>query len=616
MICLILIYLQVIATCKHFAAYDMEDWHGHSRHAFDAIVSSQNLAEFYLPPFRSCARDAKVESVMCSYNAVNGIPSCADSYLLETILREHWNWQSTPSHWVTSDCGAVGDIYKQSAHHYTQTAAQAAAVALKAGTDLDCGSVYPQHLGQAAAEGLYEKETLDNALTRLYASLVRLGYFDPAADQPWRHIGWSDVATPHAQKLAHRAAVEGIVLLKNDDVLPMPENGQTVALIGPYANATVKMQGNYFGPAKYIRTMIWGAEHHGYQVRYAKGTGINSQSTAGFADAMSAAKDADVVIFAGGIDNSIESEGMDRNAIAWPGNQLDLIHKLSKLDKPMAVVQFGGGQVDDSSLLSDAGVNALLWAGYPSQAGGAAVFDILTGTVAPAGRLPVTQYPADYVHEVPMTDMDLRPSADNPGRTYRWYDNAVIPFGFGRHYTTFDVCWAKHKMRPYNTAALVHFHSHSHPGPPATAPPAPPDMAPPGSPDTARPGPPGTPPPGPPDTAPFDTFTLDVTNTGKVASDYVALVFLKTTDAGPKPYPIKTLVGFTRAAGIHPGETRQVAVDVTLGSLARTDEQGNLVLYPGSYTLEVDVGHQEYPTASFKVHGPQQTLDHFPQRPN
>jgi beta-D-xylosidase 4 len=569
---------KIVATCKHFAAYDMENWHGHVRHAFNAIVSAQDMSEYYMPPFRTCARDAKVDSVMCSYNAVNGVPTCADPYLLETILRDRWEWEA-PGRWVTSDCGAIDDILN--GHHYAETGAQAVAYALNAGTDLDCGTMYPEHLGAAAAQGLYANATLDTALVRLYASLVKLGYFDPAEGQPYRSIGWEAVGTAHAEKLAHQAAVEGVVLLKNDEkqILPMPRSGQSIALVGPYANATTQLQGNYEGPPKYIRTMIWAAQQLGYKVNFVYGTGINSTSTAGFADAVSAAKDADLVIYAGGIDNSIEAETNDRNSITWPGNQLDLMDQLSKVGKPMVVVQFGGGQVDDSSLLTNTGINALLWAGYPSQAGGAAVFDVLTGISAPAGRLATTQYPADYVNEVPMTDMNLRPGDNNPGRTYRWYDKAVLPFGFGLHYTTFDVSFASRKLRPYNTEALVHASHHR----------------------------------GPKDTALFDTFGIQVTNSGKVASDYVALLFLTTTDAGPEPYPIKTLVGYTRAIAIQPGETRTVRIDVTLGSLARTNEQGDLVLYPGSYKLEVDVDKELRPTASFKVHGPEQTLDHFPQ---
>jgi beta-D-xylosidase 4 len=367
------------------------------------------------------------------------------------------------------------------------------------------------------------------------------------------------------------------VLLKNDNTLPLPPN-KTVALIGPYANATTQLQGNYQGTAKYIRTMIWGATNAGYKVNFIPGTEINTTNTAGFDAAVSAAKQADIVIYAGGIDNTIEAEGHDRMTIDWPGNQLDLIQRLAQVGKPLVVVQFGGGQLDGSTLLSNSNIGALLWAGYPGQAGGAAVFDILTGNEAPAGRLPVTQYPAGYVDDVAMTDMSLRPGTDNLGRTYRWYKDAVLPFGYGLHYTTFHVSWKKSNFGLYNTGSLAMHASKIAPA----------------------------------DTALFDTFTLTVTNTGKVMSDYVALVFLTTDNAGPTPYPIRTLVGYQRVKKIKPGETRKVDIDVTLGSVARTADNGDLVLYPGSYVLQVDVGGK-YPTSGFQILGGQKVLDQFPQ---
>jgi beta-D-xylosidase 4 len=581
---------KIVATCKHFAAYDLENWEGNERYGFNAVVTTQDLSEYYLPPFKTCARDAKVNSLMCSYNAVNGIPSCADPFLMETILRDHWQWNET-GHYVTSDCDAIQNIYAN--HHYTSTAPEAAADGLIAGCDLDCGSTYPDYLGPAYTQGLYQISTLNTALIRMYEALVRLGWFDPAGGQPYRSLGWSDVSTPAAEQLALTAAVEGITLLKNDNknVLPLSKKVKTIALIGPWANASTQMQGNYQGAAPYLISPLDGAEHHGFKALYAEGTAINSTNTTGFAAALSAAKAADVIIFAGGIDDSIEAEGNDRNTIIWPGNQLDLIQQLSQVGKPFVVLQFGGGQVDDTSIFSNENVNALLWSGYPGQSGGLAIFNILTGSNAPAGRLPITQYPANYVDEVPMTNMNLRPGTGNPGRTYRWYSDAVIPFGYGLHYTTFELSFtqAHHgggSSGSFSISALQKQQQASHASHP--------------------------------DLAPFTTFTVNVKNTGHTAtSDYVALLFAKTSNAGPAPYPLKTLVGYTRATAIRPGETRAVPINVSLGSIARTDGNGNLVLYPGTYELEVDVGVEGVPSASatFTITGKEWVLDEFPQPP-
>ena len=153
-------------------AYDLEHWNGIDRYGFDAQVSSQDLSEYYSPPFQACARDSNVGSFMCSYNALNGVPTCADSYVLQDILRDHWNWTSELQY-VTSDCDAIQNIFLP--HNYTADQAQAVADALIAGTDIDCGSYYPTHLPEAYSRGLFNESTLDQALTRLFAAQVKLG---------------------------------------------------------------------------------------------------------------------------------------------------------------------------------------------------------------------------------------------------------------------------------------------------------------------------------------------------------------------------------------------------------------------------------------------------------
>lgn len=147
----------------------MEDWQGHPRYAFDAIVSAQDMSEYYLPPFQTCVRDAKVASVMCSYNSVNGVPACASKYLLQDILRDYWGFGE--DRWVTSDCDAVQNIYDS--HLYTSTLSNASALALKAGTDIDCGKTFAQYLPQALNDSLIERADLERAVVRQYASLVR-----------------------------------------------------------------------------------------------------------------------------------------------------------------------------------------------------------------------------------------------------------------------------------------------------------------------------------------------------------------------------------------------------------------------------------------------------------
>jgi len=184
-----------------------------------------------------------------------------------------------------------------------------------------------------------------------------LGYFDPAKSQPYRQFTFENVNTPAAQALAHQAALEGIVLLKNDGTLPFKKSIKKIAFVGPWANATTQMQGNYQGTAPFLISPFQGAINAGFSATLTQGTTVTGTSTDGFAAALAAAQAADAIVFAGGIDESVEREGMDRNDITWPGNQLDLISQLSGLGKPLVVMQFGGGQVDGTALKNNAKVN-------------------------------------------------------------------------------------------------------------------------------------------------------------------------------------------------------------------------------------------------------------------
>lgn len=370
---------------------------------------------------------------MCSYNAVNGIPTCADPWvchssplppfppsplfppptqltappqkqLLDTLLRKHWNWTATDQY-VVSDCGALQNVYQD--HHYGASAADAAARSLNAGTDLDCGSWYPRNLPAALASGAVSNATLDQSLVRRYASMVRLGYFDPPASQPYRKLGWADVGTPAAQALARRAAVEGLVLLKNSrGALPLDKGKiKTLGVVGAMANATKSMQGTYDGPAKQVPSPFAAFQAAGFTVI----SGTQPQDVVAKADA---------VVYVGGIDDGTEAEDRDRNEITWPAAQLSAIRAMAKVagaaGRPFVVIQMGT-MLDSSELKADDGVSALLWVGYPGQDGGPAMVDVVTGTVAPAGGLSVTQYAAGYTKEVKMTDMGVRPGSGNPG---------------------------------------------------------------------------------------------------------------------------------------------------------------------------------------------------------
>ncbi|KAK3670638.1 hypothetical protein LTR78_009473 [Recurvomyces mirabilis] len=569
-------YKQIIATCKHYAVYDVET----NRNGQNYDPTQQDLGEYYLKPFKTCVRDVNVGSIMCSYNAVDGVPACASEYLLQDVLRDEWGF-TEPYRYVTSDCAAVQNIWQP--HNFTSSEAAAAAVALNAGTDTNCGSSYLQ-LNISVANNWTTVAQMDKSLTRLYNALFTVGYFDGQPE--YDGLSFADVSTPAAQATAYQAAWEGMTLLKNDGTLPLKTSYGSVAMVGPWANATTQMQGNYQGVAPYLNGPLTAAKAQWANVVYAQGTAINSTNSTGFAAALAAAQGADVIIYLGGIDVSIESEGHDRSTISWPGNQLDLVQQLSALGKPLVVVQFGGGQVDDSALLNNTKVNSLVWGGYPGQDGGYALIDVLVAKVPIAGRLTTTQYPANYINEVSLFDPDLRPSNSSPGRTYQWYNQEpVLPFGYGLHYTDFEVTWCTPPKSSYSIGSLVGaspppYHGYG------------------GSSTNATKS---------NDASPWTTISAWIGNAGDLSSDYVGLVFLKTANAGPAPYPNKWLASYARLHGLASGAAEELHFTLNLNALARANSDGDLVIYPGDYEMLID--YDSRLTFNFTLTGQATTID-------
>ncbi len=225
-------YLKAVATPKHFAVHSGPE---PDRHGFNVPASPHDLEETYLPAFRATILDGKAGSIMCAYNAVDGEPACANQNLLVDHLRKDWGFQG----FVVSDCDAVDDIL--TGHHFAPDAAHAAAVALKAGTDLDCGSAY-RALPDAVKQGLITEADIDVSLRRLFLARFRLGMFDPPRSLP-------DSLTPAARRqLSLRAARESIVLLKNaNGILPLSPAVRKIAVVGPDADLLQALEGNYHG---------------------------------------------------------------------------------------------------------------------------------------------------------------------------------------------------------------------------------------------------------------------------------------------------------------------------------------------------------------------------------
>src|SRR5947209_728589 len=265
-------YLKVVATPKHYAVHSGPE---PERHRFDAKAAERDLRETYLPAFRATVTEAHAASVMCAYNRTNGEPCCANTHLLVDILRGEWNFGG----YVVSDCGAIGDIYQR--HHFVKTAEEASAVALKRGTDIECGDTY-RALVAAVKQGLVSEAEIDRAMKRLFEARFRLGMFDPPEMVPYAKIPFSANDSPEHRQLALEAARESVVLLKNENnTLPLRKDLKAIAVIGPNADEVPVLLGNYNGQPSRATTPLAGIRQRvspQTKVLYATGTTLTDVS--------------------------------------------------------------------------------------------------------------------------------------------------------------------------------------------------------------------------------------------------------------------------------------------------------------------------------------------------
>jgi beta-glucosidase len=260
-------YLKVVATAKHFAVHSGPE---KERHVFDARPSERDLQETYLPAFRALVQEASVASVMSAYNRVNGESASASQRLLVDVLRRDWGFDG----YVVSDCGAVDDIYKT--HKIAPTAEAAAALAVRKGCDLECGSTY-KSLSAAVAQGLVTEGDIDIALRRLMRARFALGLFDPPDGVPYARIPYRVNQSEEHDRLSRKMAQESLVLLKNDGVLPLRRDVGTIAVIGPNADEVMTLLGNYYGTPARPTTVLAGIRNavgRSTKVIYARGADL------------------------------------------------------------------------------------------------------------------------------------------------------------------------------------------------------------------------------------------------------------------------------------------------------------------------------------------------------
>eukprot|EP00927_Polykrikos_kofoidii_P049178 TRINITY_DN43289_c0_g1_i1.p1 TRINITY_DN43289_c0_g1~~TRINITY_DN43289_c0_g1_i1.p1 ORF type:complete len:830 (-),score=118.22 TRINITY_DN43289_c0_g1_i1:137-2626(-) len=458
--------LPVLLTDKHFAVYNLESNYapplngtdGQYRLRFYASASESDLEYTYLVSHAAAVK-AGVASVMCAYNAVNGLPMCANGPLLSR-LRHRLGFEGI----VVTDCGAIGFSVSPMGHFASHV--NASAQALQAGTNVNCGSEYENHLQEALDANLISKKLLLERLSPVLGARVRLGDFD--TEDPYR--AWYDKETYDGivDSVAHReralsASLKSMVLLRNSfvegmQVLPMAP-GTKVAVIGPNANSTDALLSNYAGcrfgaggridPACTLITVLEGLREHG-DVTFAQGAEMDSSETSGIETAAQTARDADVAVVVLGLSTCQETgpmcqeaEAHDRKHIHLPGVQEQVLKAVVAANPRTVLVLLNGGAVSGDFYTS---VPAVLEAFYPGALGGRAVANTLFGLSSPAGRLPYTI--VQSIHDLPANYYSMG-MADAPGRTYRYFTGEPgFAFGFGLSYTRFGYDAVKATLQP------------------------------------------------------------------------------------------------------------------------------------------------------------------------
>ena len=531
-------YLKAAACAKHYAIHSGPE---SSRHTFDVNVSNHDLWATYLPAFKQLVVNAKVAGVMCAYNAYQGQPCCGSDKLMVDILRNKWNFTG----YVTSDCGAIDDFYKT--HKLFPDAESSATDAVLHGTDVECGNRTYRTLMQAVKDGKLTEKDIDVSLKRLFTIRFRLGMFDPVSMVKYAQIPITDLESQPHKDLALKMARESMVLLRNtpasgqkNNLLPLNKSVKHIAVLGPNADNANTQLGNYNGKPSVVTTVLQAIKNKlpNADIFYSKATEFVSTEPQDFSKLIDSIKDADVIIYVGGISPRLEGEEMkvhtpgfsggDRTSINLPAVQTDFLKALKTTGKPIVFVMMTGSAL--AIPWEQQNIPAILNAWYGGEAAGTAVADILFGDYSPSGKLPVTFY---------KSDADLPPFEDYSmqNRTYRYFKGEPLyPFGFGLSYTNFNYSnlkLSKTKIKKNETVAAE----------------------------------------------------VTVTNNGKMKSDEVVQLYL--THQSGQDIPLYALKGFKRIT-LLPGASQKVRFTITPDMMKLVNEDGKSVLNSGE--IKVSIG--------------------------
>ncbi len=525
-------YLKLVSTLKHYAVNNVEQ----DRQKLSASVSERMLHEYWLPHFRDCIVEGRAQSVMASYNAINGVPNNINKPLLTGILKEQWGFGG----FVVSDLGGVNTMVKGHAGG-KMTYEDAVAQSLIAGCDFS-DKEFTDYIPVAVRKGLLPESRLNDALFRVLRARFRLGEFDPPAMVPYSKISPSVICSPEHRQLALKTAHKSIVLLSNKDrFLPLDKSKlKSIAVIGPHAD--IFTAGGYSGRVKDPVTPLAGIRNRaaaGTEILFARGAEITPPRRAPevpfnkeeeLRKAVEIAKKADVTIVYIGTTLDVEAEGRDRKSLGLPGNQEELIKAVLEANPRTAVVLLNAGPLVIPWIKEHA--PAILEAWWAGEEGGNAIADVLFGDVNPGGRLPYSFY-ASESQVPPQDEYDI-----SKGFTYMYLDGSpLFAFGHGLSYTSFE----------YSNLQI-------------SAKQIPPDGK--------------------------VTVAVDVANTGKLAGDEVVQLYVHDVECGVKR-PTKELRGFRRIS-LKPGEKKTVTLEMPAQKLAFYDDKTHgFTVEPGAFEIMV-----------------------------
>ncbi|MBS1511305.1 MAG: glycoside hydrolase family 3 C-terminal domain-containing protein [Bacteroidetes bacterium] len=517
-------YFKTVACAKHFAVHSGPE---PLRHEFNAVISNSDLRNTYLPAFKTLVTEAKVGGVMCAYNRTDSQPCCANHLLLQDILRDEWQFKG----YVVTDCWALDDI--KTYHHYVKTDAEAAAMAIKANVNVECGNTL-KALQDALQQHLLTEKDIDASLQINLVTLFKLGWFDKKT--PFDNISPAVVDNEAHRKLARAVAAQSMVLLSNKNhVLPLSKNIGHILITGPNANVSNVLMANYNGSSSKCVNFVEGitaAVSASTIISYNQGCSLTDTT---MQDVYWQINDADAVVAIMGLSPLLEGEngdaylseaGGDKKDIHFPYAQLKYLKALrNKTKKPLIVVVTTGSAVELKEV--EALADAVLLAWYPGEEGGNAAADILFGNYNPSGRLPVTFYQSN--NDLPAFD-----DYAMKGRTYRYFTGQPQhAFGFGLSYTNFSY-----------TGLSVSSTSDRY------------------------------------------IFNFKLSNSGKFDGDEVAQLYVKRLNAGSDE-PVQQLKSFKRIH-ITRGKTITASLALEKKDLAWWDEQQHAyVVYPGKYEIGI-----------------------------